>query len=149
MERSFSVDDLVGGLYRHGQAGKGRTDTEAAIQEVLKRIPSATNLAAAAGNPGGSAGADGGGGGLAASASFAAVTDAVGLGGGVPRVPSLDLLAKIVMQQAPQPAAAVKSEPPAPASRERARERKRRCLRARRAGGRGRRRVAGLQTCAI
>lgn len=47
MERSFSVDDLVGGLYRLGQAGMGRTDSEAAFQEFLKRIPSATNLAAA------------------------------------------------------------------------------------------------------
>jgi hypothetical protein len=111
MERSFSVDDLVGGLYRLGQAGMGRTDSEAAFQEFLKRIPSATNLAA--GGAGGAAAAGGlgdgpSGLGLSASASFAAISDA-GLGGSVPRVPSLDLLAKLVMQgasSAPQTSAA-------------------------------------------
>jgi hypothetical protein len=133
MERSFSVDDLVGGLYRLGQAGMGRTDSEAAFQEFLKRIPSATNLAAAAaanpspplpaslGGGGGGGGGDGGLGGLTASASFAAVTDAAGLGGGVPRVPSLDLLAKLVMQSAP-PSALPKSEPPAAGARPRLRQ---------------------------
>jgi hypothetical protein len=52
MERTFSVDDLIGGMWRlnqAAQAGMGRTDSEAAFQEFLKRIPSATNLAAAAG----------------------------------------------------------------------------------------------------
>ena len=52
MERSFSVDDLIGGMWRLNQAAQasmGRTDSEAAFQEFLKRIPSATNLAAAAG----------------------------------------------------------------------------------------------------
>lgn len=48
MERSFSVDDLVGGIFRQAAAaGMGRTDSESAFQEFLKRIPSATNLAAA------------------------------------------------------------------------------------------------------
>jgi hypothetical protein len=49
-ERIFSVDDLVGGIWRMGQATSGfhRTDSEAAFQEFLKRIPSATNLTAAA-----------------------------------------------------------------------------------------------------
>jgi len=109
------VDDLVGGLYRLGQAGMGRTDSEAAFQEFLKRIPSATNLAAAANassaNLAAAAGLEGPSG-LSASASF---QDAGSLGGGVPRVPSLDLLAKIVMQGASAPQtslpAAVKSEP--------------------------------------
>jgi len=110
MERSFSVDDLVGGLYRLGQAGMGRTDSEAAFQEFLKRIPSATNLAA--GGATNLAALDTPG--LPTSASFAQVTDAAGLGGGVPRVPSLDLLAKLVMQGASAPqmssAATVKAE---------------------------------------
>ena len=48
MERSFSVDDIVGGIWRLGAAGMGRTDSEAAFQEFLKKIPSNTNLAAAA-----------------------------------------------------------------------------------------------------
>lgn len=34
MERSFSLDDMIGGIYRLGQAGMGRTDSEAAFQEV-------------------------------------------------------------------------------------------------------------------
>jgi hypothetical protein len=48
--RTFSAEDmgdLVSGIWRIGQAGMGRTDSEAAFQEFLKRIPSATNLAAA------------------------------------------------------------------------------------------------------
>lgn len=99
MERSFSVDDLVGGLYRLGQAGMGRTDSEAAFQEFLKRIPSASNLAAA----NASASAAEAGLGINASGSFNAISEAGTLGGGVPRVPSLDLLAKIVMQGAAAP----------------------------------------------
>jgi hypothetical protein len=49
MERTFSVDDLIGNVYRLSGAlgGMGnRTDSEAAFQEFLKRIPSATNLSA-------------------------------------------------------------------------------------------------------
>ena len=46
-----SADDLLGGIFKLGQSamnGMLRTDSEAAFQEFLKRIPSATNLAAAA-----------------------------------------------------------------------------------------------------
>lgn len=53
MDRSFSVDDLVGGIWRLGQAGVGRTDSEAAFQELLKSFPSTNNLAAQATAPGG------------------------------------------------------------------------------------------------
>lgn len=50
MERSVSVEDFLGGLLRlNKQAGGNgmgqRTDSEAAFQEFLKRIPSAQNLA--------------------------------------------------------------------------------------------------------
>ncbi|CAD7699713.1 unnamed protein product [Ostreobium quekettii] len=48
MDRSFSVDDLVGGIWRLGQAGVGRSDSEAAFQELLKGFPSTNNLAAQA-----------------------------------------------------------------------------------------------------
>jgi hypothetical protein len=49
MERSVSVEDFLGGLLRlqtNSKSGMGnRTDSEAAFQEFLKRIPSAQNLA--------------------------------------------------------------------------------------------------------
>lgn len=45
MDRQLSVDDIVGGLYKLGSAGFPRTDSEAAFQDFLKRIPSTTNLA--------------------------------------------------------------------------------------------------------
>ena len=49
MERSLSVDDIVGGIWRLGAAGMGgRTDSEAAFQEFLKKIPSNSNLVAQA-----------------------------------------------------------------------------------------------------
>lgn len=50
MERATSVDDLIGGFWRGlGQAaGMPRTDSEAAFQEFLKRIPSTANLTQAA-----------------------------------------------------------------------------------------------------
>lgn len=105
MNRSFSVDDLVGGIFRLGQAGAafGRTDSEAAFQEFLKRIPSATNLAAnqqyepsqlqqqaqqllASGSAG-------------ANNVPASLPEAGQPGeGGMPRVPSLDVLRQLVMQ---------------------------------------------------
>lgn len=45
MERAFSVEDLMGNWLRMGGAGFTRTDSEAAFQEWLKRIPSHNNLA--------------------------------------------------------------------------------------------------------
>ncbi|KAL3146365.1 hypothetical protein ABBQ32_003053 [Trebouxia sp. C0010 RCD-2024] len=45
MDRQVSVEDIVGGLYKLGSAGFPRTDSEAAFQDFLKRIPSTTNLA--------------------------------------------------------------------------------------------------------
>lgn len=59
MDRSFSVDDLVGGIWRLGQAGVGRSDSEAAFQELLKGFPSTNNLAAQA-TPSGAADCTGG-----------------------------------------------------------------------------------------
>lgn len=44
MERVISLDDIVGGMWKFGP-GFGRTDSEAAFQDFLKRIPSASNLA--------------------------------------------------------------------------------------------------------
>ena len=48
MDRQVSVEDIVGGLYKLGSAGFPRTDSEAAFQDFLKRIPSTTNLASQA-----------------------------------------------------------------------------------------------------
>lgn len=107
-ERTFSVDDLVGGIWRLGQAGIARTDSEAAFQEFLKKIPSASNLAAltagaaaqqangqhnseslSAANGLSGNGMDG-----MAAASLASLG-----GGGMPRVPSLDFLRALVVNQ--------------------------------------------------
>lgn len=120
IERTFSVDDLVGGIWRLGQAGMGRTDSEAAFQEFLKRIPSASNLAAAAAQaetasaqyqlqsssaaaPTLSTAAP-----LieAGTAGSGAATAPAGLAG-IPRVPSLDFLRQLVSPQyVPAPMAA-------------------------------------------
>lgn len=133
MERQTSVDDLLGGFWRLGQAGMGRTDSEAAFQEFLKRIPSTTNLAAAVveSSQGGASASQPAG----ASSSLPAgvlsdvVTSAAAAVGGIPRVPSLELLRQLVLPssgampavtaQGLAPASAVKVEtaaaaPPAP-----------------------------------
>jgi hypothetical protein len=149
MERSFSVDDLVGGIWRLGQAGMGRTDSEAAFQEFLKRIPSATNLAGGAGQnvdpaqleahlqqhaqqlqqqaqqalhqTGNAAPVSSGPASSAPESSTSGGGDAPpGPRNGIPRVPSLDLLRQLVMnQQLSLGQSAVKTEPqsnPAPAA---------------------------------
>eukprot|EP00191_Tetraselmis_sp_GSL018_P009420 CAMPEP_0177600556 /NCGR_PEP_ID=MMETSP0419_2-20121207/13711_1 /TAXON_ID=582737 /ORGANISM="Tetraselmis sp., Strain GSL018" /LENGTH=330 /DNA_ID=CAMNT_0019093607 /DNA_START=378 /DNA_END=1366 /DNA_ORIENTATION=- len=100
MERSFSVEDIVGGIWRLGAAGMGRTDSEAAFQEFLKKIPSSSNLAAVAqGN--GTTGLDPAQQLQLQQQAFLqqqaqqmqAFQDAqASAGGGIPRVPSLDLL---------------------------------------------------------
>ncbi|PNH00885.1 Protein ABSCISIC ACID-INSENSITIVE 5 [Tetrabaena socialis] len=122
MERQTSVDDLLGGFWRLGQAGTfGRTDSEAAFQEFLKRIPSTTNLAAAVAEQSSQN--------LAASGSQPAasgvlndvVTTAVGAGG-IPRVPSLELLRQLVQFPGSHMTAngispsLVKAEAPAPSA---------------------------------
>jgi hypothetical protein len=127
--RNFSVDDLVGGIWRLNQAGMGRSDSEAAFQEFLKRIPSATNLASAtnldpaqleaqlqhhaqqmqqvqhaapaSSGPSSSGAPD--------SPSHSGGGDS----GGIPRVPSLELLRQMVMSQQMGPPA-VKAESSAP-----------------------------------
>mmetsp|Transcript_17271 Transcript_17271/g.37259 ORF Transcript_17271/g.37259 Transcript_17271/m.37259 type:complete len:361 (+) Transcript_17271:179-1261(+) len=141
IERTFSVDDLVGGIWRLGQAGMARTDSEAAFQEFLKRIPSASNLAAAAAasqldstsaaqlqqlqqqvqqqqQQASSSTAT-------AVLPAGALSDVNGAGlGGIPRVPSLDFLrqlASVQQQFGPGgPASTIKLEnstpPPAPLS---------------------------------
>lgn len=128
LSRAFSVDDLVGGIWRlqnqqaGGQSGGGlfgRTDSEAAFQEFLKRIPSATNLAAGGGSQfepqqlqqqaqqllASGAGA----------AASTAIQEANGGVPGMPRVPSLDLLRQLVIQNQlnqgfSAPSAVVKAE---------------------------------------
>lgn len=128
LSRAFSVDDLVGGIWRlqnqqaGGQTGGGlfgRTDSEAAFQEFLKRIPSATNLAAAASGQyepqqlqqqAQQLLASGAG-----SAAANAIQEANGGVPGMPRVPSLDLLRQLVIQNQLQqgfsaPSSVVKSE---------------------------------------
>jgi hypothetical protein len=137
MERATSVDDLIGGFWRGlGQAaGMPRTDSEAAFQEFLKRIPSTANLtqaaaaAAAAGDSSSAAQAlqqqvqqltqavpapaAGSSAVIAPSSTTAALataplTDLVTSAvGGMPRVPSLDFLRQIMVsnQQFPPPAA--------------------------------------------
>jgi len=101
MERSVSVDDIVGGIWRLGAAGMGRTDSEAAFQEFLKKIPSSSNLAAQAAAQGGQLDAAQQ---LqlqqqalqmqqAQAQAYQDVANAQAAGaGGIPRVPSLDLL---------------------------------------------------------
>lgn len=99
MDRSGSVEDMVSGIWRLGASGMGRTDSEAAFQEFLKKIPSSSNLAAQA------AAAQGGS--LDAAqqlqlqqqallqqqAQAQAYQDVANAqAGGIPRVPSLDLL---------------------------------------------------------
>ena len=114
------------GVWRLGQAGMGRTDSEAAFQEFLKRIPSATNLAASQLEssqlqqpPSASSGPSG------------LPTSSLEMGNGgsmlplMHRVPSLDFLRQLVVnnQQHYAPPAApsvvqqqpfIKSESPAP-----------------------------------
>lgn len=80
----------------------GRTDSEAAFQEFLKRIPSATNLAAAANatldtrgsdNPPSISGAG------TPTPTTNALTET-----GIPRVASLDVLRQLVLSNATLPA---------------------------------------------
>lgn len=137
MERAFSIDDLVGNVYRLSGAlgGFNRTDSESAFQEFLKRIPSAQNIQnIASANPSvnGSAG-----GALQQTAGGAQYEPgALQLLGasnlptaplntslnpdpapGMPRVPSLDLLRQLVLQNSmgnslsqPTASAALKTE---------------------------------------
>lgn len=97
--------DLLGGFFRNisgTTTGMGRTDSEAAFQEFLKRIPSTTNLAAAASqlegqaqaaqvllqSSGNSGGATGGAAPNPASSSAPAVaTSAAALAPSLPTVP--------------------------------------------------------------
>lgn len=99
-----------------GSAGAGsgllhaRNDSEAAFQEFLKRIPSATNLAAAGG-----AALDAGALSATAQQLLSAGSGLVGDGNGLtgmPRVPSLDLLRQLVMSGSmAAPSVVVKASP--------------------------------------
>lgn len=128
MERTFSVDDIIGNVYRLSGAlgGMGnRTDSEAAFQEFLKRIPSATNLSAI----GSAGGAQYEPGALQQTAqqllgntslptaplNTSLSSDAAP---SMPRVPSLDLLRQLVLQNSmgnsqsqPTASAALKADP--------------------------------------
>lgn len=108
MERTFSVDDLIGNVYRLSGAlgGMGnRTDSEAAFQEFLKRIPSATNLSAV-GSAGGAQYEPGalqqtaqqllGGSNLPTAPLNTSLNHDPAPS--MPRVPSLDLLRQLVLQ---------------------------------------------------
>ncbi|KAL6750268.1 hypothetical protein V8C86DRAFT_2817615 [Haematococcus lacustris] len=123
MERVLSasgLDDLVGGLWRYtNNVGFGRSESEAAFQEFLKRIPSASNLAAIAGSTGQLASGD-----VPTSMSLGlgsylpqagmpsqAQQHSYAAAPGMPRVSSLDLLARLVTQS-PYPA----NVTPAPSS---------------------------------
>lgn len=119
----LSVDDLVGGLFKLQSStnmGIGRTDSEAAFQEFLKRIPSATNMANIAGSSGQLAPPgplDNG----SAYSSMGALpaTDVAGSSaglGGIPRVSSLDFLARLVSQPQFNAPAASTSSPVVPPS---------------------------------
>lgn len=103
--RNLSMDDLVGGLFGRlsGATGVPRTDSEAAFQEFLKRIPSSSNLAASGlGEPGGSLSSGVPMTGLSTTNGMAAPTangtngvNAGAMGGeasAMMRVPSLDFL---------------------------------------------------------
>ena len=129
-QKVFSVDDLVGGFFgRLGHAhsstsGFPRTDSEAAFQEFLKRIPSASNLAAVAsqGQLDGASAAQlaqqnaGASAAMLPSISIGDLSGAAGSLGGMPRVPSLDFLKQLSAMQSmagmqPQ---GIKIEAPAP-----------------------------------
>lgn len=117
MERAFSAEDFnnlsgLSGFWKLGasMAGFPRTDSEAAFQDFLKRIPSTSNLAAQAHGldqaqqlhlqqqvqqfqQAQQAGLNAGGSGLPGGA----LGEVGGLNvGGIPRVPSLDLLRQLV-----------------------------------------------------
>ncbi|KAG1658549.1 hypothetical protein FOA52_004576 [Chlamydomonas sp. UWO 241] len=87
--RNYSVDDLVGGMWRlHGQSGGSsasfkRTDSEAAFQEFLKRIPSSANLLQQG----------------AAVDAYTCEQAAHGGMAGVPHVPSVSFLRELVNVQ--------------------------------------------------
>ena len=106
MERNFSVDDVVGEIWRFGAAGLGRSESDAAVQQLLKQVPSASNLQnlqpvvgadAVGGNGGDVVGGGGGNGGAGGPASMA--LPAAGDVGGVPRVASLDFLRQFMVPQ--------------------------------------------------
>eukprot|EP00798_Chlamydomonas_sp_ICE-L_P030463 gene30463-35474_t len=113
-ETSMSVDELVGGIFRlSGQRnGLVRSESEAAFQDFLKKIPSSSNLATL--------------GGAAQQANIENGTDgsAMGIGSAypsgmslgkqnIPRVPSLDLLRALVgNQQQAAPKAEAKATQP-------------------------------------
>ncbi|GAX83715.1 hypothetical protein CEUSTIGMA_g11140.t1 [Chlamydomonas eustigma] len=118
-ERIFSVDDLVGGIWRLGQAAGGfhRTDSEAAFQEFLKRIPSATNLAASGNQQETTSSAQQ----PVTQAPVAAPVPASieinmngGIGMGMQRIPSMDFLKQLSAMQQMSGAQAVKLEAPTP-----------------------------------
>ncbi|KAK9827653.1 hypothetical protein WJX81_004026 [Elliptochloris bilobata] len=114
MERGFSADDLSLMLKLQGGAGFPRTDSEAAFMDFLKRIPSTSNLAAQASAQGLDAAQQqqlmqtaqhmqaAQASGLASSSSLGAplagqLQEVGRLNvGGIPRVPSLDLLRQLV-----------------------------------------------------
>eukprot|EP00879_Flechtneria_rotunda_P002753 GHRR01002962.1.p1 GENE.GHRR01002962.1~~GHRR01002962.1.p1 ORF type:complete len:385 (+),score=147.10 GHRR01002962.1:290-1444(+) len=101
MERTLSLDDLVGGIWKLQNASMGRTDSEAAFQEFLKRIPSATNLAAAASQYEPQlqqAQQLLAGGGASTALPFSGGIPESTNGNSMPRVPSLDLLRQLVLQ---------------------------------------------------
>ena len=114
MAKVFSVDDLVGGLWRLGgtatTGGMHRNDSEAAFQEFLKRIPSASNLAAAANQLDSASAAQlqhqmqgvASASGLSGMLPCMSIGDLQGAAsiGGMHRVPSLDFLKQLsAMQQ--------------------------------------------------
>ncbi len=132
MERQTSVDDLLGGFWRGlGQGGMGRTDSEAAFQEFLKRIPSTTNLAAAVAESSQAAQQ------IASSQPTASTSTAPTVGSslpdvvtavaaaGIPRVPSLGLFRQLAFPAPALPtshtapaatSSNVKTEPPSAAA---------------------------------
>jgi len=107
----FSVDDLVGGFFGrlggHSHSSTGgfpRTDSESAFQEFLKKIPSATNLAAAAIDSAAQLPTNlqsqlqgAGSGVMLPSVSIGDLTSAASLG--MPRVPSLEFLKQLSHMQ--------------------------------------------------
>lgn len=133
LERGFSADDLSLMLKLQGGAGFPRTDSEAAFMDFLKRIPSTSNLAAQASAQGLDAAqqqqlmqqaqqmqAQAQQSGLASSSSLTAplqgTLQEVGRlnVGGIPRVPSLDLLRQLVQvnqSMSPNAAKAAASAP--------------------------------------
>lgn len=124
MDRSLSVDDFAGGVWRLGHAGLGRNDSESQFADLLKSFPSTNSLGGEAGGNGGGneaggtggdaaqPGAAGGGDGTAGGRVVGSEGNGGAGGMGMPRVASLEVLKQFLVgpQQLAQSVPGVKKD---------------------------------------